>query len=149
MNKDSGSPSAPDPLARVPEPELIPLNQGWSTEWLVSCKDDAEADPENPYAGWFEVKADGRTGTVEFCGNDLTPTEARNLAAALIEAARHAEGYWNAVLGVLTDEEFYVDLDLGPEATIEQKRAVHAWFRAAHRRVADRRPRREVGHDPQ
>lgn len=141
MTTNEESPSAPSTSPQAHAPELIPLNQGWTTRWLVSCVAAAAEEPDNPSAGWFEVDADGRDGTVELWGNEMTPVEARNLAAALIEAARHAEGYWSQLLSALTDQEAFVDRDLGPHATIEQKRAVHAWFRAAHARVAAQRPK--------
>lgn len=140
MTTNDNTPSVPE-QAPLTTPELIPLNQGWSTAWLVSCAAAAAEEPDNPYAGWFDVKADGRGRTVELWGNEMTPAEARNLGAALIEAARHAEGYWAQLLSSLTDQEAFVDRDLGPNATIEQKRAVHAWFRAAHARVSANRPK--------
>lgn len=129
---DTAATPADDAPARPPYvPELIPLSQGWHTEWLVSYS--AGVDPDDPHDGWHTVKADGRKGIVDF-GEEMTPIEARNLGMALIEAARHAESYAGTVLGVLTSEELYVGIDL-PDAETDQKRAVHAWFRAAWSRV--------------
>ena len=138
---DNEEPRSAPALPPASMPELIPLNQGFTTRWLVSCAAAAAEDPDDPYAGWFEVDADGRQGTVDLWGNEMTPTEARNLAAALIEAARHAESYRSQLLSALSDQQAFVDVDLGPDATIEQKQAVNAWFRAAHARVSGNRPK--------
>lgn len=129
----SGAPETDtQPARRSPYvPELIPLNQGWSTDWLVSY--ETGVDPDDPHDGWHTVRADARKGIVDF-GEEMTPTEARNLGMALIEAARHAESYANTVMGVLSSEEPYVGIDL-PDASTEEKRAVHGWFRSAWSRV--------------
>jgi hypothetical protein len=134
------APGTPDvtalPARNAPYvPELIPLNQGWSTQWLVSYS--IGVDPDDYHDGWHTVSADARKGTVDF-GEEMTPVEARNLGLALLEAARHAESYANTVLGVLSSEEPYVGIDL-PDASTEEKRAVHGWFRAAWLRVVARR----------
>jgi hypothetical protein len=127
---------APDvtalPTRNAPHvPELIPLNQGWSTQWLVSYS--IGVDQDDPYDGWHTVSADARKGTVDF-GEEMTPVEARNLGLALLEAARHAESYASTVMGVLSSEEPYVGIDL-PDASTEEKRAVHSWFRSAWKRA--------------
>jgi hypothetical protein len=134
-NADEG-PAAEACGAPTPSPyvaELIPLNQGWLTSWLVSC--EADQDPDDYHAGWIRVRADGRQRLVELeSGEVLSPVEARNLAAALIEAARHAESYAVTVSSVLGDEEMRVRSDLG-DAPIETHQAVHGWFRMAIRRA--------------
>lgn len=125
-------------------PELIPLDQGWSTQWLVSFEAGAKANPDDPHAGWITVDADARRRLVEMYGDEMSPVEARLLAAALVEAARHAESYGNALLGMLSHQEPYVGIDL-PNASTTEKRAVHEWFRATWSRVLRWR---DVGHPP-
>jgi hypothetical protein len=133
--------TTPEPLDLSAQPvdrpyvaEMIPLNQGWNTDWLVSYA--SGVDPEDDHAGWLTVNANARTGMVDF-GEELTPTEARNLALALIEAARHAESYGYTVATALTDEQMYSDPEMDA-APVETQRAINGWINRAVARAQAR-----------
>ena len=122
------------PVTRPYVAEMIPLHQGWNTDWLVSV--ESAMDPEDHHAGWMTVNANARKGIVDF-GEELTPTEARNLAMALIEAARHAESYGHTVTNVLTDEQMYSDPEMDA-APLETRQAINGWINRAVRRAQAR-----------
>jgi hypothetical protein len=122
------------PVTRPYVAEMIPLNQGWNTDWLISC--ESAMDPEDHHAGWMTVSANAYKGIVDF-GEEMTPTEARNLATALIEAARHAESYGHTVTNVLTDEQMYSDPEM-EAAPLEARRAINGWINRAVRRAQAR-----------
>jgi hypothetical protein len=113
-------------------PEMIPLSQGWRTDWLVSV--ESEMDPDNYHAGWNTISADAYSGKVEDNGQELSPTEARNMAMAYLQAADHAEHYGHTVMSVLSNEQGWVAADC-PDMSNTESRAVHGWINKAHNRA--------------
>jgi hypothetical protein len=120
------------------QPQMIPLWKGWATEWLVSIESEAAQDPDDPYVGWSFVRSDARSRRVELDSTDLSPTEARNLAAALMQAADHAEHYADQIVGMLNCESEMITADLS-DFPLESHGTVHEWVRRALGRAVERR----------
>ncbi|MBP2331267.1 hypothetical protein JOF56_011652 [Kibdelosporangium banguiense] len=110
--------------------DLTPIwQEDWHARWMFTVASERQDD--DPYSGWVDIDADARRGVVEINGVDYTPTEARNYAEALRQAADHAERFGHRTAAMLFDLTCAGRLPEIAHLPSEQQFAIREALRAA------------------